>query len=188
MPLVVTNDDVAGGAVGCGEVNDHDAPVNGLPMPLASNTLPLESWPSPAIWTKPPNQYCSTSWIWSPPWGRPAQQQAPPRVPRGRRRRPAREAGALRVIELVAHASGARVLHAGALARVEHAPALVHVGARLEHLVEREPVRVAGALAGTAGDDVVARVPDDAVVVAEHAELVRRDAAALVDVVHVGVH
>src|SRR5829696_8978470 len=113
-----------------------------------------------------------------------AQQQALPRI-HGRVDRPA-DGLILRVVELVADTADALVLLAGALARVEHAAALVHVGAHLEHLVEREPVGVAGGSTGLAGDDVVARVPDDALVVAEHAELVRRGPVARVDVVDVG--
>ena len=64
-PLVVTNDDVVFAAVGA--VNDHWAsPSNGLPMPLIGYGV-VPSWPSPAICTMPPNQYCSTSLIRSPP-------------------------------------------------------------------------------------------------------------------------
>ena len=111
-----------------------------------------------------------------------AQQQAPPRVPR-RVGRVARTL-VLRVVELRSHPR-AGVLLAGALAGVEDAAALVHVRARLEHLVEREPVRVAAAPSGLTGDDVVARVPQDGVVVIEHAEVVRRRAVPRVDVVDV---
>ena len=77
------------------------------------------------------------------------------------------------------------VLDAGVLARVEQVAALVHVGAHLEHLVVGEPRRGPGHHAGLAGDDVVARVPDDGVVVAEHAEMVGSDAARGIDVVDV---
>ena len=54
---------------------------------------------------------------------------------------------------------------AGPLPGVEELAALVQVGARLEHEVVRQPRRVARRPAGLAGDEVVALVPDDCVVV-----------------------
>ena len=81
--------------------------------------------------------------------------------------------------------SAGRVLLPGRLAGVEHAPALVDEVAHLEQLLHRQPRRVARAPARLAGHDVVARVPDDRVVVAEHAEVVGRRAAVGVDVVDV---
>src|SRR5215218_5619355 len=64
-PLVVTYDDVVFAAAGA--VSDQSAnPSNGLSKAsIAYGVDPF--WPSPAICTMPPNQYCSTSLIWSPP-------------------------------------------------------------------------------------------------------------------------
>ena len=86
------------------------------------------------------------------------------------------------VAELVA----LRVLRAGALAGVEQLAALVEEVADVDHLLDGEPRGAgAGRLARLAGQVVVAEVPDDGVVVAQHAEVVRREVAALVDVVDV---
>jgi hypothetical protein len=63
----------------------------------------------------------------------------------------------LGVVGLRADAGG-RELHAGGLAHIGDAAALVHAGAGLEHLVEREPVGVAAGPAGLAGDDVRVRI------------------------------
>jgi hypothetical protein len=93
------------------------------------------------------------------------QRQASARVDSGRRR----FAGdlALRVVALVAH-GGLGVLLAGGVARKEHLAALVHVRAELQHLVQRQQVRVAAGPAGGAGHQVVARLPYHRVAVAEH--------------------
>ena len=106
------------------------------------------------------------------------QGQAAPRV----RARGKRVAGdlALRVVEL-RHG----VLLAGGVAGEQHLAALVHVRAELQHLVECQPVGVAAGAAGGAGDQVVSGLPDDRVVVAEHAECVRGDPPGGVDVVDV---
>ena len=113
---------------------------------------------------------------------RAAQGQAAARVDASRER----VAGdlVLRVVELGADVGG--VLPAGLVAGVEHLAALVHVGAELQHLVEREPVHVAGASSRGAGDGVVAGVPDGRVVVAQDAEGIRCGPVVGVDVVDVG--
>ena len=74
----------------------------------------------------------------------------------------------------------------GVLAGEEQLAALVHVVARVDLLVEVE-ARGAGAagLARPPGDVVVARVPDDRLVVAEHAQPVGRRRVVRVDVVDV---
>ena len=90
-----------------------------------------------------------------------------------------------RVVELAAERR--RVLLPGELARVEHASALVDEVAHLEQLLHRETRGVARTPARLARHDVVARVPEHGVVVAEHAEVVRRGAAVGVDVVDVEV-
>ena len=146
-------------------------------MPLTSNGSPVSgSSPPPAVVTAAPNQYSIGSPCESP---EPSSGQAPGLD--------GRVGAALRVLERVVElrAQPGRVLLAGALAGVEHAPALVDEVAHLVQLLHRQPRRVAGPPAGLARDDVVARVPDDGVVVAEHAEVVRRGAAVGVDVVDV---
>ncbi len=77
-------------------------------------------------------------------------------------------------------------LPAGVLAGEEQLAALVHVVTRVDLLVEVE-ARGAGAagLARPPGDVVVARVPDDRLVVAEHAQPVGRRRVVRVDVVDV---
>ena len=98
-----------------------------------------------------------------------------------------RVGAALAVLERVVQlrAQPGRVLLPGGLARVEHASALVDEVAHLEQLLHRQPRRVARAPAELAGHDVVARVPDDGVVVAEHAERVGCRAGVGVDVIDV---
>ena len=73
-----------------------------------------------------------------------------------------------RVVELGAERPG--VLVARVLAGVEQPAALVEVVAHLEQLVIASRDALPAAQPGLAGDDVVARVPDHRVVVAEHAE------------------
>ena len=78
------------------------------------------------------------------------------------------------------------VLVPGVLAREEQLAALVEEVADVDHLLDGEARRAgAGRLARLAGQVVVARVPDHRVVVAEHAEGVRRRVARGVDVVDV---
>ena len=102
------------------------------------------------------------------------QGQAAPRV-RTRGRRVAGDL-TLGVVQL-RH----RVLLTGGVAGEEHLAALVHVRAELEQFVECQPVGIAATAAGGAGDQVVAGLPDDGVVVAEHLEGVRaiRPAASM---------
>ena len=70
------------------------------------------------------------------------------------------------------------VLLAGGVAGDHHLAALVQVRAELEQLVEGQPVGVAAGAARRPGHEVVAGLPDDGVVVAEHAEGVGRDPPA----------
>ena len=79
---------------------------------------------------------------------------------------------------------GVGVLPPRAATGVEQPAAFVEVCPQLEHLVvgERRRTRAAG-LTGFTGQQVVARVPHDGVVMAEHAGAVRRDPSARVDVV-----
>jgi hypothetical protein len=79
------------------------------------------------------------------------------------------------------------VAEAGELAGPEQPTALVQVRADVQHVVLGEAGRRPGPHPGLAGDDVVARVPDDGLVVGQDTELVGRDAAARVDVVDVGL-
>ena len=68
---------------------------------------------------------------------------------------------------------------------VEHPAALVEEVANLEGVVQRQPGGVAATPAGFAGDDVVAGVPDDGVVVRQHAQGVGCRPLPRVDVVDV---
>ena len=77
------------------------------------------------------------------------------------------------------------VLLTGALAGIQDASALVHEVAQLEDLLLRQPRGVARTPARFAGHGVVAGVPEDRVVVAQDAEVVRRGPPVGVDVVHV---
>ena len=135
--------------------------------------------PASTLTRKAPYQYWSTSLTPSP---EPPQRQAAI----GDRRVAAHGTrAALRVVELGADRARGELLRV-ALAGPQHAAALVHVRARLVGEVEREPRRGAAGPADAARHDVVAGLPDDGVVVAEHAERVGRLAAVRVDVVDVG--
>ena len=152
-------------------------PDSGSSIPEIGNGSPVSgSKPPPGVVTAAPKKYSIGSPCESP---EPRQRQAS--------RRDRRCRAALQVLERVVElrAEPCRVLLPGALTRVEDAPALVHEVAHLEHLLHREPGRVAGTPPGLARDDVVAGVPEDGVVVAEHAEVVGRRAAVAVDVVDV---
>jgi hypothetical protein len=77
-------------------------------------------------------------------------------------------------------------LQSRVLARVEETAAFVEVGPHGEHLVVGEARNGAGHHPGLSRDDVVARVPDDRVVVGKDSERARGLTAVRVDVVDVG--
>jgi hypothetical protein len=90
-----------------------------------------------------------------------------------------------RVVELVP--ADAVLGAAGPLACVQKLAALVQVLADLQRLVDRQARDVPARPAGLPHVDVVAPVPDDRVVVAQHAEVVGRPPPPGVDVIHVVV-